>query len=195
MSPWLFVQNVIKFQNTTIQICLRGSIVDSLLRRLIWYWLIDHLVFHIMSTVFHPYHGSVFIHTYIFVNVLEKRQITKYMSKIYYTKYSDNGSFYKIHFFFIYSRKPIYIHAFLWTKCVIKPTSSFKNNKYLSVIDIGEVTRDFFTTPWDCTVSFKIWLAFYQVTSQLLTFSRCYFCNHKYFWQLSIFLSFMYTAL
>ena len=97
--------------------------------------------------------------------------------------------------FFLYSRKPIYIHAFLWTKCVIKPTSSLKNNKYLSVIDIGEVTRDFFTTPWDCTVSFKIWLAFYQVTSHLLTFSRCYFCIHKYFWQLSIFLSFMYTAL
>ena len=62
-----------------------------------------------------------------------------------------------INFIFkIFSRKPIYIHAFLRTKSVIKPTSSFKNNKYLSVIDIGEVTRDFFTTPRDCTVSFKI---------------------------------------
>lgn len=194
MSPWLFVHNVIKFKDTTIQIGLRGSIVDSLLRRLILYWLIDHLVFHIMSTVFHPYHGGVFIHAYIFVNVLEKRQITKYMSKIYYTKYSDNGSFYKINFL-KYSRKPIYIHAFLWTKSVIKPTSSLKSNKYLSVVDIVEVTRDVFTTPWDCSVSFKILLTFYQVTSQLLTFSRWYFCYHKCFWQLSIFLSFMYTAL
>ena len=30
-SPWLFVQNVIKFQHTTIHRCLRCSIIDSLI--------------------------------------------------------------------------------------------------------------------------------------------------------------------